>query len=63
MRRIEHHREVSTGPLNPEQLRMKVAAGWKLVTLEWQREIEGEGEAADLIMSERQPSSCDQSAP
>ncbi len=52
MRKIEHHREVLTGPLNPEQLREKVAAGWKLVALEWQREVEAEGEAPNMIVEE-----------
>ncbi len=52
MGKLEHRREAVTGPLDVDQLREKAAAGWKLVALEWQREVEGEGEAPGLMMEE-----------
>ncbi|HEV3041500.1 MAG TPA: recombinase family protein [Candidatus Angelobacter sp.] len=42
MTRIERLREKVTGPLDLEHLMQKVEAGWRLVALEWRREIEGE---------------------
>ncbi|HEV2990405.1 MAG TPA: recombinase family protein [Candidatus Angelobacter sp.] len=42
MTRIERLREKVTGPLDLENLKQKVEAGWRLVALEWRREIEGE---------------------
>jgi hypothetical protein len=42
MTRIERLREKVTGPLDLEFLKQKVEAGWRLVALEWRREIEGE---------------------
>jgi hypothetical protein len=42
MTRIERLREKVTGPLDLEYLKQKVEAGWRLVALEWRREIEGE---------------------
>jgi hypothetical protein len=43
MARVEHMRELLSGPLDPEQLRQRMAAGWQLVALEWKRQIKGEG--------------------
>lgn len=43
MARVEHMRELLSGPLDPEQLKRKTAAGWQLVALEWKRQIIGEG--------------------
>ena len=40
MARIERIREVVTGPVDPELWKQKTEAGWKLVALEWRREIE-----------------------
>jgi hypothetical protein len=42
MPRIERLREKVTGPLDLENLKQKIDAGWRLVSLEWRREIEGE---------------------
>lgn len=44
MTRIERLRELATDPLtlNLEHLRQRAEAGWKLVAIEWNREVEGE---------------------
>ena len=52
MARIERIREVVTGPVDLEQLKQKTEAGWKLVALEWRREIEGEEPERSVIMEE-----------
>ncbi len=52
MARTERLYEVLSGPLNPEQIREKNAAGWKLVGLDWQREVEGEPPEPQTIREE-----------
>lgn len=52
MARIERIREVVTGPVDVEQWKQKTDAGWKLVALEWRREIEGEEPEPTIIMEE-----------
>lgn len=52
MARYERIREVVTGPVDPEQWKQKTDAGWKLVALEWRREIEGEESEPSIIMEE-----------
>jgi len=42
MARIERIREDVTGPLDLENIKQKTEAGWRLIALEWQREIAGE---------------------
>ena len=42
MAKIERVHEAVEGPLDPEYIRQRTAAGWKLVGLEWEREIEAE---------------------
>jgi Recombinase len=37
------------GPIDQEYMRRKTEAGWRLVALEWEREIEGTDEAESLI--------------
>jgi hypothetical protein len=50
MTRTERIRETVTVPLDAEHMRQKTEAGWRLVALEWQREIPGEqGECETLI--------------
>ena len=51
MARYERIREAVTGPVDPEQWKQKTDAGWKLVALEWRREIGEEGEQS-IIMEE-----------
>jgi hypothetical protein len=52
MTRYERIREVVTGPVDPEQWKQKTDSGWKLVALEWRREIEGEESEPSIIMEE-----------
>lgn len=52
MSRIERIREVVTGPVDPAEWKQKTDAGWKLVALEWRREIEGEEPEPTTIMEE-----------
>lgn len=52
MARIERIREVVTGPVDMDQWKLKTDAGWKLVALEWRREIEGEEPEHTIIMEE-----------
>lgn len=51
MAKIERIREVVTGAVDVEYMRAKTEAGWKLVAMEWRREIEGE-EAPQVIVEE-----------
>ena len=43
MARVERMRELLAGPLDMEHVKEKTAAGWRLVALEWRRQINGEG--------------------
>src|SRR5260370_35120844 len=52
MARIERIREVVSGPVDMDQWKLKTDAGWKLVALEWRREIEGEEPEQTIIMEE-----------
>lgn len=51
MTKIERIREVVTGAVDVEYMRAKTEAGWKLVAMEWRREIEGE-EAPQVMVEE-----------
>jgi hypothetical protein len=37
----EQLRELVSGELDPEHVRTRLAAGWKMVAVEWQREVKG----------------------
>lgn len=52
MARYERIREVVTGPVDTEQWKQKTDAGWKLVAVEWRREIEGEEADHTIIMED-----------
>lgn len=43
MPKQEQLRELVRGELDPEHVRARLAAGWKMVAVEWQREVEGSG--------------------
>ncbi len=43
MARVERMRELLAGSLDLEHVKEKTAAGWRLVALEWRRQINGEG--------------------
>lgn len=50
MARVERIRESVTGTVDADHMRQKTEAGWRLVALEWQREIQSEeGESETLI--------------
>lgn len=51
MAKVERIRELVTGSVDLEYMRQKTEAGWKLVALEWRREIEGE-EAPQIIVED-----------
>jgi Recombinase len=40
MKKFERVRQVVSGPLQPEDLQKQTQSGWKLVAVEWEREIE-----------------------
>jgi len=44
MPKVERIREVLTDSLRTEYLKQRADAGWRLVALEWQREVEGDAE-------------------
>ena len=44
MPKVERIREVLRDSLSIEYLKQRADAGWRLVALEWQREVEGEAE-------------------
>jgi hypothetical protein len=52
MARIERIREVVTGPVDMDQWKQKTDAGWRLVALEWRREIKGEEPEQSIIVEE-----------
>jgi hypothetical protein len=50
MAKIERIREVLSKPLEPEHIKQRAEAGWKLVAVEWEREVEvGEKERPGII--------------
>jgi hypothetical protein len=51
MPKKEHLREVVTGQLDSDRLRQREQEGWRLVALEWQREVEGQ-ENGDRFLDE-----------
>lgn len=52
MARTERIRESLTGPVDAEHMRQKTEAGWRLVALEWQREIQGEEPESETAIQE-----------
>jgi len=54
MPKVERIREVVTGSVDMDYLRHKTEAGWKLVAMEWRREIPGE-EAQEAVLVEEIP--------
>lgn len=52
MARIERIREAMTGPVDAEHMRQKAEAGWRLVALEWQRDIPGEEPESETLIQE-----------
>jgi hypothetical protein len=54
MAKIERIREVVTGSVDLDYVRQKTEAGWKLVAMEWRREIPGE-ESYEAVLVEEIP--------
>ena len=54
MAKIERIRELVTGSVDLEYMKKKTEAGWRLVALEWRREIEGD-EKQEAVMVEEIP--------
>lgn len=52
MGRIERIRETISAPVDAEHMRQKTDAGWRLVALEWQREIPGEAGESEILIQE-----------
>jgi Recombinase len=49
MAKVERIREVVTGSVDLEYMKSKTEAGWKLVALEWRRELPGEEKQAVIV--------------
>jgi len=49
MPKVERIREVVTGSVDLEYMKQKTEAGWKLVAMEWRREIPGEGDQPVIV--------------
>lgn len=52
MARVERIREVVTGSVDLEYMKKKTEAGWKLVAMEWRREIAGDEKQQAIILEE-----------
>src|SRR4029077_2470957 len=52
MAKVERIREVVTGSVDMDYVRQKTEAGWKLVALEWRREIAGDESSEAVLMEE-----------
>src|SRR5215813_4593632 len=51
MTKVERIREVVTGSVDMDYVRRKTEAGWKLVAMEWRREIPGD-DAKEVLVEE-----------
>jgi hypothetical protein len=52
MAKIERIREVVTGSVDLDYVRQKTEAGWKLVAMEWRRELPGDDTKEAVLMEE-----------
>jgi hypothetical protein len=52
MARVERIREALAGSVDAEHMRQRTEAGWRLVALEWQREIQGEEAESEVMIQE-----------
>jgi len=52
MAKVERIREVVTGSVDLEYVRQKTDAGWKLVAMEWRREIPGDEAEQPIIVED-----------
>ena len=49
MAKTERVREILTEPLDPEYLKRRTEAGWRLVAVEWQRQLDDEAQRASTL--------------
>jgi len=54
MTKVERIREVVTGSVDMDYVRRKTEAGWKLVAMEWRREVPGD-ESKEAVLIEEIP--------
>ncbi len=52
MAKVERIREMVTGSVDLEYVRQKTEAGWKLVAMEWRREIAGDETEQPIIVED-----------
>jgi hypothetical protein len=52
MAKVERIRELVTGAVDLEYVRQKTEAGWKLVAMEWRRELPGDEHEQAIIVEE-----------
>lgn len=52
MPKVERIREVVTGSVDLDYVRQKTEAGWKLVAMEWRREIPGDDSTESVLVEE-----------
>jgi hypothetical protein len=52
MAKVERIREVITGSVDLEYMKKKTEAGWKLVAMEWRREIAGDEKQEAVLVEE-----------
>lgn len=52
MAKVERIREIVTGSVDLEYMKKKTEAGWKLVAMEWRREIAGDEKQEAVIVEE-----------
>lgn len=52
MAKVERIREVVTGSVDLDYVRQKTEAGWKLVAMEWRREIAGSESQESVLVEE-----------
>ena len=52
MAKVERIREVVTGSVDLDYMKKKAEVGWKLVAMEWRRELPGDDKQQDVIVEE-----------
>ena len=49
MARVDRFREFLSEPFTEDYLRERMGRGWRLVAVEWERQLEGQGEQVSLL--------------
>jgi hypothetical protein len=52
MARVDRFREFLSEPFTEDYLRERMGRGWRLVAVEWERQLEGQGEQVSLLREE-----------